>query len=78
MWGYKYNVANMTTFPIDGFWELSTEAGKYFVLLPFAIPRLYSGMRAEISRLKKVSRWGARLSKVLQTTFRIQPGDSSR
>lgn len=27
MWGYKYNVANMTTFPIDCFWELSKEAG---------------------------------------------------
>ena len=27
MWGYKYNVANMTTFPIDCFWEQSKEAG---------------------------------------------------
>jgi SAM-dependent methyltransferase len=27
MWGYQYNVANMTTFPIDGFWELAKEVG---------------------------------------------------
>ena len=27
MWGYKYDVANMTAFPIHTFWELSKAAG---------------------------------------------------
>ncbi len=27
MWGYKYNAANMTTYPIDRFWEITRAAG---------------------------------------------------
>ena len=26
-WGYRFNLANMTTYPIDGFWELAAEVG---------------------------------------------------
>ncbi len=26
-WGYRHNAANMTTYPIDGFWELAQAAG---------------------------------------------------
>lgn len=26
-WGYRANLANMTTYPIDRFWELAAEVG---------------------------------------------------